>query len=150
MTDDDPAVERTDGGKPGDSGGDEGIRLPDRLIELNDEYQQSDSAVSEMVLSGPLGFHTFYDNALARRDATRGATTAMHRAFEDVIEESVCAEPDVVGEKFGEVTPETVAKTIGEQLRFYYGNSSLVDEFERKLEGALREQAAWDGDDGGG
>ncbi len=128
--------------------GQDGTTTAIDLLQEADDTFQTDSDLGEMVLQGRIGFHSFYDVEESEEYLTTGDTTLLHRAFDEVAEE-IHLDEDCVRERYGEVTPETVALEVEMQLDefvAYRFTGRMADEVQRLLEEREREAADRDGD----
>lgn len=136
-----------DAGADGDHAQDDEKTSLDLLSDANEQFQ-TDSDLGEVILQGPIGFHSFYDNEEADEYLTTGDTTLLHRAFDRVIEE-IHLDEETVEESWGEVTPETVGKEVERQLDEYvsWGFSEVMgNEIERILDEREGEDSGEGGD----
>lgn len=92
--------------------------LQDRLADMSDEVTE-DMDLGEVMYSGRLGYHTFYDKDSDK--LLRGSRTVLHMAFDRTLEE-LWLDEDIIRDNQGEVTPDAVEAELLDQLERFIGD----------------------------
>jgi hypothetical protein len=129
-----------------DGGQEQRRPFQDRLADMSDEFVE-DMEMGEVMYSGRLGYHTFYDKESDR--LLRGSRTVLHMAFDRTLEE-LWLDEDIIRDNQGEVTPDAVEAELLEQLEHFIGDGfgrGFNERFAENVRQVLEEREMAGGDE---